>query len=33
MVRAEARWNHSQSYTGSGRLELRNTLLLVVAWY
>jgi hypothetical protein len=29
MVRVEARWDYSQSYIGSGLLELRNTLLPV----
>jgi hypothetical protein len=27
MVHAEARWDHSRIYIGSGRLELRNTVL------
>jgi hypothetical protein len=33
MLHAEARQNHSQSYTGPGRLELCNTQLPVVVWY
>jgi hypothetical protein len=30
MVRVVARWDDSQTYTGSGHVELRNTLLPMV---